>query len=102
MKIARKACRHCAFTKHHLGIKEEICEVLGTLALEGKLLQCHEYSEPTICASHANKEKVKGERQAARGDLKQKYTYITKQEKDRCGLRGVISVETELKLNKSN
>ena len=88
MKIARKACRHCAFTKHHLGTKEEVREILARLAYEGKLLSCHEYTETTICASHARKEGIKGERQIARGDLKQKYAHITKKKKDACGLGG--------------
>ena len=96
MKIARKACRHCAFTKHHLGTKDEVREALGVLAAEGKLLSCHEYSKPTICASHAAKNGIKGEKEICRGDLKQQYAHITKQEKDKCGLNGSISVWTKL------
>lgn len=87
-KIALKPCRHCAFTKHHLGTKEEIFEVMARLAQTGAVLGCHEYTESTACASHAKKLGLKGELQTSRGDLKQKYAHITKAEKDKCGLGG--------------
>lgn len=92
MKIALKACRHCAFTKHHLGTKEEIRDAIGILNSQNKLLQCHEYSEPTICASHAARRKIKGIKQTTRGDLKQKYAHITKKQKDLCGLGGKVHI----------
>lgn len=93
--IALKPCRHCAFTKHHLGTKDEVREVLAHLEQEGKVLQCHEYSNAHLCASHCVRKGIKGERAKVRGDLKHKYANITKQQKDACGLGGV-KFNTEL------
>ena len=89
MLIARKACRHCAFSKHHLGTKERNREEIGWLESLGKVLQCHEYSKPTMCAGHCAKLGIKGKREEARGDLKHKYAYVTKEQKDAATLGGI-------------
>lgn len=85
-KIALKPCRHCAFTKNHLGTKEVVRESIEILNQRGAILACHEYSEYVLCASHCAKKKIKGERQKAKGDLYLKYAYITKDQKDNCAL----------------
>lgn len=87
--IALKPCRHCAFTRHHLGTKDEVREALAHLKACGANLACHEYTEPTICANWARKYDIKGKRRPARGDLKRKYAHITRAEKDRGGLGGL-------------
>lgn len=88
-KIALKACRHCAFTRHHLGTHEEVVAALDILAQSGYSLKCHEYSEPTVCASFAAKNKIKGELRQCKGDLKAQYGNITKAQKESCGLGGL-------------
>lgn len=87
--IALKSCRHCAFTKHHLGTKSEVKEAMAYLISCGENLHCHEYAEPTICAVWARKYGIKGTRRPGRGELKHKYAHITKAEKVKCGIGGV-------------
>jgi hypothetical protein len=89
MKIALKPCRHCAFTKHHLGTKEEVTAAIALLESEGKTLCCHEYSEPTMCASHCAKKGIKGTRQISKGDLYSRYANMSRAIMNTCGLGGI-------------
>lgn len=89
MKIALKPCQHCAFTKKHLGTPDEIRETIGLLAMEGKILLCHEYSEPTFCASHCARKGIKGKRADSKGDLCSHYSHMTRQQMNKCGLGGL-------------
>lgn len=50
MKARSKPCRHCAYTKNHIGTAERIIELKG--AINSGVIQsftCHEHTEETLC-----------------------------------------------------
>jgi len=81
MKVRKKPCRHCLFTKHACVIEPAIQRAI---ALQSpKPFECHEHSDKVVCCGYYarlpdnvdNPEKI-----SYNGDLKSKFAQMTKVE----------------------
>lgn len=93
MKVRKKSCRHCLFTKHavvnHSTLPEQRAEVLSL----GKPFICHEHSCNTVmCAGQAARlpELALGmEKISYNGDLKHKFSQMTKEQRNAYSVNGM-------------
>lgn len=79
MKVRKKPCRHCLFTKCHLG--KNIEELRGQALQAPKPFQCHEHTEQVICNGYYARipENVPDPQKINyNGDLKSKFSQMSK------------------------
>jgi hypothetical protein len=85
--IRKKPCRHCLFTKNHVGSSEDIEHVRGVINSNTGVFMCHEHSAAVVCCSYASKHGIKGRKVAENGDLKPKYSNMSRKELDSCTIQ---------------
>lgn len=92
MKVRKKPCRHCLFTKHAVVDRNTLIQQRDIILSSDRPFQCHEHSDKVMCASQAVKRSdlSKGmEIIHCNGDLKHKYSNMTKEERNKYTVGGI-------------
>lgn len=94
MKVRKKPCRHCLFTNNAVVDRSDI-EYQRSITVSGaKLFRCHEHSCKTVVCQGAYKRRAdileteEVEFISYNGDLKHKFSNMTKEEFSKYRVRG--------------
>jgi hypothetical protein len=99
-KVRKKPCRHCLYTKNHLGDPVCISEIRGRAAENPTGFKCHEHSEPVICCMWARNKGLGNEHTqdpvlnyremiSENGDLKSKFSNLTREQMNQYTIGGI-------------
>jgi hypothetical protein len=93
IKVRKKPCRHCLFTKNALGTPEAVAGSRMDVQGSGKPFQCHEHSEAMVCCMDYRQQpdKVSGAVEMANynGDLKAHFSQMPKAQMDEYSYLGI-------------
>lgn len=83
--VAKKCCRHCAYTKNHLGEPSKLSEIKSAISASPTLFKCHEHSDRVICANFHRlyPERFEGKKvviKYEKGDKRSEFSHLTRED----------------------